>query len=335
MYRREDFMKSKLFTKKIIIPIFIVIVVLLGACFTARILIVEPRLILDAHNREYDVKTSDDGLYLIGFEDDNNGNKVAKLLSFIGGYYYNLEVSEVSPSYFDCSLKKLSEKSYLECVGLKRVTLPQTVETIAAKAFVDCPDLKKVYIPASVKNISNKAFVRTNNFTMYVEKDSYAEKYAKNRKILYKYYEYEKTSTPKHNSPETVNSKKYKQFQYTSYYYNDNLECTIVGCNPMIKDGNVKIPEKINGIEVKGIAGEGFLYCENVETVTIPDSVTSVGSHAFNMCPNLEKVYFTDNVKTIGINIFDKSSDAIICAPKNSYAHKYAVENNIKFECVN
>lgn len=325
-------MKSKLFTKKILIPILISFVVLLGACLTARTMIVEPRLIQDAHDREYDVKTSDDGLYLIGFDDDKDGNKVATLLSFMGGYYYNLDTSEISSNYFDCALRKLSEESYSKCVGLKKVILPETVEKISKKAFIDCPDLKEIYIPSSVMKISDQAFVNVNNFNMYVEKGSYAEKYAKNNNISYKYYMPESNLKVQNSYPKLANSKKYNEFRYTSYYYKENTECTIVGCNPMIKNGDIKIPEKINGIEVKGIASEGFEYCENAVTVTIPDSVTSVGSYAFLSCSNLKKVYFTENVKTIGIDIFEQSPNAIICAPKNSYAHKYAMENKIKFK---
>lgn len=327
-------MKSKLFTKKILVPVLISFVVLLGACLTARIMIVEPRLIQDAHDREYDVKTSNDGLYLIGFEDDKDGNKIATLLSFMGGYYYNLDTSEISSNYFDCALRKITEESYLKCVGLKKVVLPETVEKISKKAFVDCPDLKEIYIPSSVTKISEKAFIRTNNFKIYVEKDSYAEKYAKDNNMSFKYY------TPRQDSidndyPKLKESEKYKEFRYTSYYYNGKTECTIVGCNPMAKDGDVVVPKKINGMKVKGIASEGFEFCENAITVTLPDSVTSVGSYAFLSCSNLEKVYFTENVKTIGIGIFEQSPNAIICAPKNSYAHKYAIENKIKFESTN
>ena len=52
--------------------------------------------------------------------------------------------------------------------------------------------------------------------------------------------------------------------------------------------GNVIIPQSIisDGIEysVVGIDHDAFVSCGNLTSVTIPESVTSIGSHAFYRC---------------------------------------------------
>jgi hypothetical protein len=321
-----------MFSKKIFIPILLAVAILLGACFTARCLIVEPSLAQDRHEQEYGVRTSEDRLYLVSFYDDKNGNKVTEINSFMGGHLYNLEVSEVAPSYYGCPVRKLTLQTYSDCINLKKVVLPQTVEKIGAKTFSNCPNLKEVYIPATVSKIGKKVFYKSGNPTMYVEKGSFAEKYAKANKITYKYY------TPKPDTEDTTDYSKLikeatqKPYTYSTYYDNGKLQCVIEQCNPKAKDTDIVIPDEIKGNKIVGLAAESFETSDYIETVTIPDSVTYVGNYAFAVCANLKKVYFTENVKSIGFDIFGQSPNAVICAPENSYAHQYAIENKIKFE---
>ena len=46
-----------------------------------------------------------------------------------------------------------------------------------------------------------------------------------------------------------------------------------------------------------------FFGCENLETVTLPDSITEIGSGAFSECP-LSWVKFGKNISTIGHYVF-------------------------------
>ena len=52
--------------------------------------------------------------------------------------------------------------------------------------------------------------------------------------------------------------------------------------------GNIIIPESItiNGINynVTSIGEEAFIYCYNLTSVTIPNSVISIGHYAFSSC---------------------------------------------------
>ncbi len=50
---------------------------------------------------------------------------------------------------------------------------------------------------------------------------------------------------------------------------------------------NIVIPSTYKGKAVVGIDESAFSDCTNLESVTIPDSVTSIGSYAFSGCEGL------------------------------------------------
>ena len=60
----------------------------------------------------------------------------------------------------------------------------------------------------------------------------------------------------------------------------------------------VDIPEKIDGKSVTSIGYDAFKY-SRLASITIPDSVTSIGSYAFYFCTNLRSVTIPDNVTEI------------------------------------
>ena len=49
----------------------------------------------------------------------------------------------------------------------------------------------------------------------------------------------------------------------------------------------IVIPKKHDGKKVSTIVNRAFLGCDNVKTIVIPNSVTSIGDFAFSRCPNL------------------------------------------------
>lgn len=69
---------------------------------------------------------------------------------------------------------------------------------------------------------------------------------------------------------------------------------------------NVSIPQNHEGLPVTGIAEEGFLNCNLLENVQIPEGVTSVGQSAFNDCAKLSDISIPDSVTEIGASAFYK-----------------------------
>ena len=67
-------------------------------------------------------------------------------------------------------------------------------------------------------------------------------------------------------------------------------------------DTSITIPDKINGIEVSSIK-EGCFKNSNIESVTLPSSVTSIEQQSFYGCDNLKSINLS-NVKSIGTEAF-------------------------------
>ena len=64
------------------------------------------------------------------------------------------------------------------------------------------------------------------------------------------------------------------------------------------------IPDTFRDLPVKLIAESAFSNSAKIKSVTIPDSVTTIGTRAFYNCTNLETVNFGANVSTIGTESF-------------------------------
>lgn len=81
-----------------------------------------------------------------------------------------------------------------------------------------------------------------------------------------------------------------------------NGEVTIVKCSS--PDGDVLIPEEINGCPIVAIGAKAFSGCTNLTSVTMPDRVTSIGDSAFDGCSNLLSVVVGVGVTNVGTYAF-------------------------------
>lgn len=66
---------------------------------------------------------------------------------------------------------------------------------------------------------------------------------------------------------------------------------------------NIVIPDSYNNYKVTSIGPNAFSDKE-IESVTIPDTVTEIEGHAFQSCANLKSVTLSKNLKTLGNNVF-------------------------------
>lgn len=101
------------------------------------------------------------------------------------------------------------------------------------------------------------------------------------------------------------------KFTYLDYYIFKDGESEFVVDDGTYRCGikaylgnntNITIPDKINGIEV-GSINERCFKNSNIESVTLPSSVTSIEQQAFYGCDNLKSINLS-NVKFIGTEAF-------------------------------
>ena len=79
----------------------------------------------------------------------------------------------------------IPDSAFRLCANLTEVTVPNSCTTIAANAFAENTKLSEVYIPSSVTSIQSNSFSYPSKMTFYGSAGSYAEEYAKSRKITF------------------------------------------------------------------------------------------------------------------------------------------------------
>lgn len=137
------------------------------------------------------------------------------------------------------------------------------------------------------------------------------------------------------------------QFNVPVFYTTNNGTITITGYESE-GDGNpygaLIIPSTINGLPVASIGNEAFESLYGVTSITIPNSVTSIGQYAFAYtgptsvtigngvssigddafwdCDNLTSVYFKGNSPSLGSDVFyGQFNDNISIVPDNATAY--------------
>ena len=84
--------------------------------------------------------------------------------------------------------------------------------------------------------------------------------------------------------------------------------------------GTVIIPSSITcegGVyEVKSIGMAGFFDCM-ITSITLPNSITTIGQQAFEGCINLSSISIPNSVSSIGLHAFSNSGLTSITIPKS------------------
>lgn len=87
---------------------------------------------------------------------------------------------------------------------------------------------------------------------------------------------------------------------------------------------DIEIPESVISID-----DYAFYNYSALTEVKLSNGLTNVFSDAFNGCTNLQKVIIPESVKCLYKNSF--STNTLLMVYENSYAHKFAVRNDLLY----
>lgn len=246
-----------------------------------------------------------------------------------------LETANIPSTIDGYTVTSIGEMAFWMCINLTEVTIPDTVTNIGEDAFGMCEKLKTVIVPESVTSIGASAF----KCTPWIENRPNGCVYINN--VL---YDYKGESSPGtevivrdgtvsisdlafadcknivsviiSDSVTTVGKGAFSnctdlenvRFSYSATKIEDN---TFYGCTNLV---SFSLPDSIEVIGEKALCG-----CSSLDRLTIPASVTEIGSQALG--------YYYDEA-----NELCKDEEFTIYGYIGTKAHKYAKENEIKFE---
>ena len=173
----------------------------------------------------------------------------------------------------------IGESAFTSCNSLTSVTIPDSVTSIDISAFEGCSILKDVYCNAAYPpTLGNNVFSNTalENIYVYAESvDTYKAKWSS--------YADKVVTNGKNNSDTTT-------FTYTT---TDGNPIDVSNVAFLIKsntytDGVGKLV--IYGKNIS-IPRRSFYWCNTLQTINIPEGVTSIGYEAFYDCGSLKSVY--------------------------------------------
>lgn len=170
------------------------------------------------------------------------------------------------------------------------VFMPQTITSIGEGAFFECENLNSFVIPDSVENIGTGALgclydeeseqvYTKEKFDIYGYDNNVAEKYAGEYGFNYR------------DSSELIH--------YSSYNGNAYVEWADKRIH------KADIPAYVDGKPVTNIGTGGYAFedCIYLESVTLPDTVRTIGTNAFSNTA-VSEIVLPENVTDIDLNAF-------------------------------
>ncbi len=223
----------------------------------------------------------------------------------IGKYVFEYCMGLTSVTIPD-SVTSIGNYAFDGCYGLTSVTIPDSVKSIGNYAFSHCIDLKNVTIGNSVDSIGENAFSGCDNLTSVNIPDSVIsiDDYAFSDCLGLK-------NVTIGNSVASIGKSAFKGCVSLVRVSINSIDawCNIIFgdifSNPLLYTGKLYLNNKLVTTltisnSVKSIGNYAFYKCTGLKSISIPDSVTCIGDSAFYSCGNLTSVTIGNGVTNIG-----------------------------------
>ena len=199
------------------------------------------------------------------------------------------------------NVTNIDNNAFRGCTSLTSVTIPNSVMSIGDYAFYGCTGLTSITIPNRVTYIGEYTFKGCTSLTSVTIGESVSEigksafeSCTSLTSVVWNAIHCVNFIIPDAPFPNSV----------TSFTFGEKVEhVPAYLCYDMSVLASITIPNSVTSI-----GGDAFSGCSSLTSVTIPNSVTSIGTYAFQGCSSLSSVTIPNNVTSIEAGAFSGCS---------------------------
>lgn len=231
------------------------------------------------------------------------------------------------------TVRDIGPNAFEGCISLTQFNLPESVTVIPTGMFAGCEKLERVIVQKTLKRIIMGAFIGCSSLTELeyygyktdwsrVQKGDYWNMQSAIKQINSIsgniYVPPSPSESPEHNGSEGLE------------YRLNGIEATLTSLGTCT-DRDVVVASTYNGYPVKWIAIGVFDGYSQLESVTLPETIVSIGERAFADCNNLKSVTLGPSVRGIHYDAFRGCTalESFEIDPDNPY---YTARNNCVVE---
>lgn len=184
----------------------------------------------------------------------------------------------------------IGSSAFKGCTGFTSITMGESVTNIGSSAFSGCKGLTSITIPNSVTSIGKSAFYNCSGLT----------------EITIPF-----VGATKDGSSDTYFGYIFGAFSYNTngLYVSSSLKSVIITGGTYIDKGAFYKCEGLSSItiadSITSIGDSAFELCTGLTSITIPRGVISIGEFAFEDCRGLTSIAIPSNVKNINYGAFN------------------------------